>query len=153
MSHFAVIVIGENWEKQLAPYSEELQIEPYLDEDGEETSYNPKSRWDWYVIGGRWTGYFPLKNGTKGIIGRPGILTKPSMPGFADQARFCDIQEGEIKTPFAFVKEGKWYERGEMGWWACVSDEKPMDEWEAEFRRMLITLSEDTLLTLVDCHI
>jgi hypothetical protein len=22
------------------------------------TTYNPKSKWDWYVIGGRWTGYF-----------------------------------------------------------------------------------------------
>lgn len=24
--------------------------------------YNPKSKWDWYQVGGRWSGYFKLKN-------------------------------------------------------------------------------------------
>lgn len=32
------------------------------DENGNELStYNPKSKWDWYTIGGRWDGYFKLK--------------------------------------------------------------------------------------------
>ena len=24
--------------------------------------YNPDSRWDWYSIGGRWSGFLPLKD-------------------------------------------------------------------------------------------
>lgn len=35
MSHFVVMVIGEDVEGQLAPYSEELQVEPYFEEAGE----------------------------------------------------------------------------------------------------------------------
>lgn len=27
------------------------------------STYNPKSKWDWYAIGGRWKNFFPLKNG------------------------------------------------------------------------------------------
>jgi hypothetical protein len=30
---------------------------------------------------------------------------------------------------FAVVKDGKWYERGEMGWWGIVHDEKNRDRW------------------------
>lgn len=25
------------------------------------TTYNPDSKWDWYQVGGRWSGYFPVK--------------------------------------------------------------------------------------------
>ena len=36
--------------------------EDNYDENGNELStYNPKSKWDWYTIGGRWDGYFNLK--------------------------------------------------------------------------------------------
>ena len=37
-----------------------------FDENGNELStYNPNSKWDWYTIGGRWDGYFNLKDGSK----------------------------------------------------------------------------------------
>lgn len=54
---------------------------------------------------------------------------------------------------FAMLHEGKWYERGRMGWWAVVTDEKPDGEWEREFSKLLDSLPEDALLTVVDCHI
>ncbi len=41
--------------KILAPYDEALQIEPVM-EDGETYWTNPRSFWDWWQIGGRWTG-------------------------------------------------------------------------------------------------
>lgn len=31
---------------------------------------NPNAKWDWYEIGGRWSGYFLLKDGKVGIKGR-----------------------------------------------------------------------------------
>ena len=56
--------------------------------------------------------------------------------------------------PFAFVTPiGKWHERGKMGWWACVSNEKATDNWKSEFKEFLDNLDEDTIVTVVDCHI
>ena len=54
---------------------------------------------------------------------------------------------------FAVVKDGKWYERGEMGWWACVSNEKDGNKWQEEFNKLLDEADNNTLLTVVDCHI
>ena len=54
---------------------------------------------------------------------------------------------------FAIVKNGQWYERGKMGWWACVSDEMDRDEWAERFNALIDGLPEDTLVTVVDCHI
>ena len=167
MSHFTVLVIGDDIEKQLAPYDENIHVEPYkvymnsdelarmadhyellpkprkinfeeeeagpkniaemvaAKKDEEETiendpyrkvfvaaiqkkkpiwpenpspqlvqgildkmddwhgteggvdekgiycleTYNPKSKWDWYSVGGRWSGFFKLRNGAVGIKG------------------------------------------------------------------------------------
>lgn len=56
------------------------------------------------------------------------------------------------RTPFAFVdKSGQWHERGRMGWWACVSDEK--HDWPAEFERELANVNDGDWLVAVDCHI
>jgi len=52
---------------------------------------------------------------------------------------------------YAVLREGKWYARGEMGWWGISSDEK--DDWDEKFFEMLNEIPEDTLLTVVDCHI
>ena len=54
---------------------------------------------------------------------------------------------------FAVVKDGKWFERGEMGWWGCVSNEKEKDSWYKEFANMIDALPDNTPLTVVDCHI
>lgn len=54
---------------------------------------------------------------------------------------------------FAVLKDGQWYEKGKMGWWACVSDAKDEDVWADEFNKLLDSTSDDTLLTIVDCHI
>lgn len=122
MSHFTVLVIGENPEALLEPYSEHLEVPEYKVEDvsdvdkqsfietytteqdksyikisaeeaqankqlsfdelyekfGEDWNsgqwkkdsdgvwsefsiYNPKSKWDWYLLGGRWAGFFKVK--------------------------------------------------------------------------------------------
>lgn len=300
MSHFTVMVIGENPEKQLAPYDESISVPPYengvvTDEDiqsfteyytkknpedstlsfeelyekyGEEwnggswkkgedgvlhdySTYNPKSKWDWYSVGGRWTGYFKLKDGCNGELGVSGVSGNKPRPNHADEILKGDIdievmkieahakateeyekvlnafggvipkddfswgslfdgtnndipadvrrekysnqpsqlkiaevrQNGsnEVKellgwgfelddyqctkeeyanrasndviTPFAFVKDGVWHEKGKMGWFACVSDEKEATEWASEFITMFESLPDDTLITVYDCHI
>lgn len=54
-------------------------------------------------------------------------------------------------VPFAILKDGQWYERGRMGWWAIVSDED--GTWDAKAVELLEALPDDTMLTVVDCHI
>lgn len=68
---------------------DELQI----DDGGifEWSTYNPKSKWDWYKVGGRWTGYFKLKPGTDGEVGRPSLMTEPAKNGYVDAARKGDV--------------------------------------------------------------
>jgi hypothetical protein len=81
-----------------------------------------------------------------GFFDEVGEFAKPR----ADVARSARAQ---AICPFAVVHEGKWYERGKMGWWACVSDEKDRDVWAEEFNALLDKLSPDVWLTVVDCHI
>ena len=72
-----------------------------------------------------------------------------------DGGREAFIEERRLRCieTFAVLKDGKWYERGSMGWWGLVSDEKDTMEWNREFSKMLDELPDDTLLTVVDCHI
>jgi hypothetical protein len=53
---------------------------------------------------------------------------------------------------FAFVDmEGNWVEQGNMGWWACVTNED--DNYDAKFWAFIESLSPEQRLYVVDCHI
>lgn len=54
---------------------------------------------------------------------------------------------------FAIVKDGEWYEKGEMGWWACVSNEMDQGEWNKKVMELFNSLPDDTLVSVFDCHI
>lgn len=305
MSHFTVLVIGENPEEQLQPfhefectgindqyiqeinkteeyrkeYDEETQEMPFADwiedyhgqkkvfsekdidlENEHKYGYvlcdsqnnvirvikrtNPNSHWDWYQLGGRWRGFFKVKEGAEAVVGEAGLFGGPVESGtgdsllksdidfdlmrreavedaekkydlamsilgelplnepwskigaemnYSDEARakyhaqarpvawkeaeqnnrdnkswpfgwstsaddFIISREHYVKnahdsaiSTHAVIKDGKWYERGRMGWWAIVHDEK--DTWNAEFTKLLDNVSDDTLLSVYDCHI
>lgn len=283
MSHFTVLVIGDNVEEQLQPYHEyectgiedkyvvfvpaqesleELQkqyedrkddyeslesfIEDYhgyhQNEHGQwGRTTNPNAKWDWWVIGGRWSGFLKAKEGVVHEIGEPGafgnepkdggadIITKggvdwdgmrneakeraakrydlvsKAIDGLAyeswesvrnlyediDKARehyhnqaivkafkkvtekhtdmfgwFAEVDEylcdretyieraaNSAITTYAFVKDSKWYQKGEMGWWGMSTNEVSQDEWNKQFWEMIQSLPDDTELTVVDCHI
>jgi len=201
MSHFTVMVIGDDPELQLEPYDENLDTPEYSrgevsDEDREQflqfykerdtnneledksfeeiykihgddwnrnawrpdengvfqeySNYNPKSKWDWYQLGGRWSGLIKLKEGAEGIEGESGVFDNETG---IDAAYKKDIANLDQIRPFAVLKDGEWYERGEMGWWAIVANEKDTDVWEAELKKLLDGLPDDTLISIYDCHI
>lgn len=58
-------------EKVRAYYGDRASIEFVADdEDGAQevvvrSTYNPKSKWDWYTLGGRWEGFFLTKDGER----------------------------------------------------------------------------------------
>ena len=133
----------EAWRAMIAPYIAERDRlmalpEPPPDEACEdchgtgqrETTRNPDSKWDWWVIGGRWNGAFGGKNET--TVGE--ILA-------------CGV------VPFAIVTPDGWAERGEMGWFACVSNEKPPGEWEQAAKALLGRLDPAAKAFVIDCHI
>jgi hypothetical protein len=213
--------ISEEFPKRLEWSDDEAYayaIEGYYDkedigEDGEVYStYNPNSKWDWYSLGGRWSGEFKLKQGRAGVCGNPGRGESSPKWGYADQALKGDIdfdlmtseklkkytenynafeakliEDPEMKTfnayfefgienkgdkknfipetleeylnsrvefsTFAVIKYGKWYERGEMGWWGPVLEEKESSVWNDEFKKLIDSVPDDTLLSMYDCHI
>jgi tetratricopeptide (TPR) repeat protein len=85
-------------------------------------------KWDWYR-----DGYYQERYGNKETYAK-------CMASF---------------TMWAIVKDGVWYEKGNMGWWA--SSDETHDEavaWELNmYDKFIKDLPEDTLLTVVDCHI
>jgi hypothetical protein len=56
---------------------------------------NPNKKWDWYQIGGRWSGLLRLKPGAQGNNGTKSLLDEnrhvPNAAGYCDQARAGDI--------------------------------------------------------------
>ena len=91
MSHFTTLVIGEDPEAILAPYNENIDVDPYVTSDGDTSTYNPKSKWDWYSLGGRWTGFYIPKVGATVETGTPGVMTAEAKQGTADRLRKRDI--------------------------------------------------------------
>jgi len=169
MSHFFTVVlvepelekdeIEERVSELLAPYDENLQINPYrvyldpediknmaehykldpnnsagiikkikdwsgdrggIDDKGlyRISTYNPKSKWDWWRIGGRWNG--EIKGAYRG-----------SKDGFNFDDEFETLEENicpiselpENLEIFAIVTpDGFWHEKGHMGWFGCTSN-------------------------------
>lgn len=100
------------------------------------STYNPKSKWDWYDIGGRWDG---------ALVSKDGQMVNE---GYADE-----IDWEKTDAPFAFITpDGEWHEKGKMGWWAIVSDEKEQDAWKEEFRKAVEEYGDCCVIS-VDCHI
>lgn len=213
---------------------------------------NPNKKWDWYQLGGRWTGYFKLKEGAPISTGEGSLVYGNSAKeGYGDIARIEEIdfeamrngaekeardlyalvektcggkipklemtwnqamkekryskltldekrtlyhgqegllafKRGKEKLPkeeseklfwldlesfqvpletyaaqaragavstFAVLKDGKWYERGEMGWWGNVFNEKDQRKWDKEFHKLIDSLSPKTIVSVYDCHI
>ena len=111
------------------------------------STYNPNSKWDWYCVGGRWNGFLVLKERKE-----DGSIIE------VNEAYFNEIDWDYMKEwnriPFCFVDEdGEWYEKGEMGWFAMVTNEMEKDTWQATFEEYINTVEDDCLVTVVDFHI
>lgn len=157
----------------------------WIDDEGNVwTTYNPISKWDWYVIGGRWSERIPLKSGNganaaqikdidfgididfeKGkekyqdeynnLIQNGDYFYKPKY--YSDNFPTIEdyIIDKEQFITFAIINDGKWFEKGTMGWFGC-SSETPQEavEWNKTFYNTFIeNLDKEWYFTIVDCHI
>ncbi|WP_144628926.1 hypothetical protein [Arthrobacter woluwensis] len=89
------------------------------------STYNPESKWDWWVIGGRWNDNV--------IAGNIGPIVSLKKRTFA------------VITP-----DGEWHESGRMGWFGMVSNENP--NWDAQFDE-LVAQHPAAYAVVVDVHI
>jgi hypothetical protein len=60
-------------------------------------------------------------------------------------------QDPEPLCLFAFIKDGEWVSRGNMGWFGVSTTTD--DNWGKTFAEMLKNLTDDQYITIVDCHI
>lgn len=181
---------------------------------------NPNAKWDWWQIGGRFSGYFKKKGSdtrvnsvsideldiegmTQEVLadaneeyskleailkGRPApswqeFLEKYPTPeearaaygelpviqdmfsakffifgGVAEEfgqsrEEYLEKVKQKVLAPFAFVENGAWFQKGEMGWFGMSSNDMEDREWATQFNQVIASLPPETQLTIVDCHI
>lgn len=95
---------------------------------------NPKAKWDWYVVGGRWSGFFKAKPGVIGKVGEPGVFGNKARPGWYDQLHRGGIDFDGMRAEAA-AKASKLYDAYE----AAVKGlevPKPWAEFRAAFKNI-----------------
>lgn len=82
----------------------------YVERDGRYYSistYNPKSKWDWYVLGGRWRGYFQLKP----RISVGAVVLESTFDGTRDRAvEQVGLAGKESQALLGVPGTGEWFE-------------------------------------------
>ena len=153
-----------------------------FDADGNITStYNPESRWDWWVVGGRWSGGLVRKDGSTCDECRVSELSLGFAQGEYEAlcSEYLDLVSGKgdsymspeyyeraygdpdtyarAHAPNVFralvTPDGAWHEPGRMGWFGIADDEPGAQrDYMEEYMGLLEKYSE-CRATLVDCHI
>jgi len=67
--------------------------------------------------------------------------------------QYIEYRKEKVCIPYAWVEKGQWHGKGEMGWFGASMNERPEKDYNKEFMDKLHSLSGDTLLTVIDCHI
>lgn len=154
----------EGWEDVEAPANEVFaSFDEYMTEyhevekndDGQfGYMHNPNCKWDWWVVGGRWRGYYPISEEAlndsepRYITGESGVFGNAPEERTADGARIEDIDMLTIETQLDQLTEQFWQqattfvETGEnsspfygvrptlmsLGFVRCLNDDEITDE-------------------------
>lgn len=111
-----------NWtDEQLYEEKKRWYEEDMIDDEGNLLStYNPNSKWDWYVIGGRFSGMLKSKSGKHGE--GSSFNRNPRVWGEFDVARVGDID---------FSLDMNSYNKA-IRWWEVVIEKQPLKVYENE---------------------
>lgn len=80
-------------------------------------------------------------------------MDDPSAEYNRTREQYVSAEVGRVGVPFAVLKDGTWYEKGQMGWFGFVADEKDQAAWNREYQTLLDSLNADDVIVMVDCHI
>lgn len=150
---------GNNWRKN--PITDVWEVF---------STYNPNSKWDWYVEGGRWNNTLKMK-GKKPTYVNSCKLGDIDWTNFKDEDYYPEPQHDiwgneyrklldnitwhftQNNPPFALVVDGNWVEKGDMGWWGMTSNEMSDEDWSKAFFTIIDKLPKNSIATIVDFHI
>lgn len=128
----------------------------------ERSTYNPKSKWNWWVVGGRWAG--SIRDAAEKMPEEPNMISDPA--GYERARAERNSVEGNSRPvaefpspipdkliPFAILTpEGEWCERGKMGMFEFVASKNA--NWKDQAREVFQRYrSTDTIAVAVDLHI
>ena len=135
--HLTLLAVGEDWEDQMKPYDQYI-------------SNNPKGKWDWYEVGGRFSGFLALKEGSVGTsVDASGKMTESTESG--DQARRRDI-DGFPPMPHSILVDGKWHDAETVSPHVPFISETSRVAWIVKAFELIKSIDDDDLITIVDCH-
>lgn len=143
------------------------------------TTYNPKSKWDWYREGGSVA--IPLKNGEYTYEARIGDILQEL--DVIEYKRACEEWDEEMNREDSGIKlwyidryktrenfaqiiaafrtyavltpDGEWHAPGDVWWFGMSTDsEDEYNEWARGYvDRFVKNMDPDLIMTIVDCHI
>ena len=90
---------------------------------------NPNAKWDYWLIGGGWNDVLRTHNG------------EPVSQSAKKDINWASVDLNRINTVF---KDSQWYAR---------PSEVTSSEWRVKVKELLADVPDDTLFTVVDCHI
>jgi len=130
-------IIGMSFEKFKKWYWGKNRL---WDEEGNLlTTYNPNSRWGYYLVGGKWENLLIKKNGSG-----------------CNNCLIAEVNwKKSIMTYAVVTPDGRWHGKGKMLYFG-VSDEteKQAQDWKLNFYSRFIEphLGKQFYVTILDCH-
>lgn len=179
---FAEFATQEGYELHTTPPRNLPNMYGFVNEKGEVVKLtrrtNPNSKWDWWKIGGRYSNVLITYHGSPRdcapwstvdvtatnaarLANREAAKAEAAaMIADGNSPALVGLFYGDVITErpqpawtFAVLKDGTWHERGQMGWFGIAYNEKPNQDWDAQFATLLKSIRSDQYVWVVDCHI
>lgn len=106
-----------------------------------QSTYNPKSKWDWWAIGGRWYGVLVGREETSDNGFNFSLMRAREREGarlLADNSGIVAELDPQIVNTHVYAiisPDGAWHAKGRMGWFGVSSGER--DDWDQRKQQVL----------------
>lgn len=106
---------------------------------------NPNAKWDWWVIGGRWKGFFPVRPGIEPRVGESGAFRNDARPGRSDIVRVQELDLDTIaretrESAERFFLDYRWYVDHPNGPPPPGQEDNKLFEWDTRDRALHLGL-------------
>lgn len=126
-------------------------------------THNPESKWDWWVVGGRWKDEYAarqwqsLEKFLKYVDEtRIALDAEVNLNPYKYDSSSLGSWDGDLPWWFPHhlvTTDGEWHEIGKCGWFGSRSDDRSEREWVEELYALLRKESLDSQVVFIDFHI